>query len=118
MNYFNIPDADNLFCSIWRFRPQHSALKIRVQDQNLQTRFWLYFIVPIFFKGPMSWKGANFRIANPNESAEFLASGFSYPENLKDYLMFVADVDNDLPDAKVIQILSVSGKLKEAQASI
>jgi hypothetical protein len=103
---FYIPNADELYCSVWQYRPWHSFLKIRVYEENLKTLFWLNFYTPVYFRCPMSWRGANFRIATAEEFSEFASDGFLRSDIARQYQLFIAEVDHDLPHPNIVQILA------------
>jgi len=73
-NIFNIEDVDNYLCYIQMYYKQHSTLIVIVNhiSEKKKRKYILSFLAMEYFEGPMSWKGADFRIATSDECRNFL----------------------------------------------
>jgi len=71
-NIFPIEQADEHICTLVWYTRSHRAMYISASHGE-ETPFYLLFVEVMYFTGPTSWQGANFRlIEKPDEHLKML----------------------------------------------
>jgi hypothetical protein len=122
---FQIPDADSLYCHFDGVGILPIAL-VKIYDEAGVHRYSITFFTPGYIKCPLKWKGANFRLATPEEMESHLASvpievreswtdkGLNFEEKFfEQYSLFVVDVDTDTEAPVQIQFLAEKAELHQ-----
>ncbi len=111
-NYFNILYPESWYCNIEQFE---GILIVNASQISIPVSYQIWFSTPIYFRCPMMWKGVNFKEASNEEWNEFALSmkDIISPTVLREYRLFLARVDNDLPNPNLIQIVAIKANIRE-----
>jgi hypothetical protein len=106
-NIFNITDAEDCICKLVGVANPHWTLAISVINPSTpKDELFLRFPHAAFFSGRTAWKGANFRIATPDEFQKFAAEvSEEFLKKAEDYFLFIVQTSDNIQ----IQILASSG---------
>ena len=70
-NCFNLPDPDEMKCTVWAYKVSFGVLRIKIEPaSDADNAMWLTFDGAVYFEGPTQWQGANFRLGTPQEHLE------------------------------------------------
>jgi hypothetical protein len=113
-NYFGFVQPENANCHIYLLRDSHPVLIIEVKFEK-QPPVHISFITPIYFDGTMSWRGANFELAEPSECYPIWESFWrlTVPEEvfMRNYKLFRVAIKDTQP-VRYIKIVSAMPKVK------
>ncbi|HEX2619114.1 MAG TPA: hypothetical protein VHL11_03175 [Phototrophicaceae bacterium] len=97
-NIFKISDPETWWCRITHVSDGHKLMTIELNRLNELNQFnynekiHITFRKVMYFSGPMSWIGANFRLAQNDELVKFQAMTHEFNFSYEDHLLFICSM--------------------------
>jgi hypothetical protein len=119
---FDIPHAEHCICHVIGYAVSHSTLEIKVgysdRENAIEETHYVGFTSVEFFEGPMSWIGAEFRIADDSQCLALLKKVGRYSDIPDAYLaenfkLFVVSGTTQAKTDVEVRILARNGGLYE-----
>ncbi len=80
----DIPDLQLYYCRVTSYTLGHGEMRVEaIHGSEKGAKFYINFRYVICYSGPMSWKGAFFRVAQDEEYLEFMRR-VVFPQNVSD----------------------------------
>jgi hypothetical protein len=95
-NIFAIDKPDERRCKIVSFTDGHKILAINISNPFNGEELHVHFGRVAYFSGPVTWKGANFRLAMGDELKQFAEETRQAFATLEKYMLFIIDTDERL----------------------
>ncbi len=116
-NYFNLPNPEELHCYVHSLGNSHPVMILHIKQGKGKPDLRVSFIVPIYFEGPMDWKGAKFVVGSTEELLEFWQSIWkgkvSEEVFLRNYQLFKAKIETDTTEVKQVKVIASRAEILE-----